>query len=454
MTVEQLLPLVNHAQNTVMQQHNLHINIIISHGSQLLNIHHNGAVTGKDYNPLAGLSQLSAHSGGQAVAHGSQATGGQELTGLAAVKELGSPHLVLSYVGYHDGIIIHQVRNLLNQLLGQNSCCVVFISKGMLLIHSNNMLAPFSNMTFKVVQRTNHQVQENRHGPTQIAEDRIVHRNIFVDFRFINLEMHDFSIGSKGAELAGDTVVEACAQGNQQIAFLHRHIGCVGAVHTHHAEEALVGGGNAAQAHERANYRNGAHLNNLAEKLALSGQGHAAANKEQRTLGIFNGLHYSHNLFLITGEFAAIAPQIDGFRIFIFKLRREYILSNIDYHRTGTTCSSDKKGLFNNPRQLLRLFYQIIMLGNRSGNTHNIGLLEGILTDIGIAHLTGKAHHRNGVHVRRSDTGNQICCARAGGSKAHAHLAGGSSVAISGVYCTLLMASQNMGKFSLVNCII
>ena len=176
----------------------------------------------------------------------------------------------------------------------------------MLLVHGDNMLAPFSDMTLKVIHGTNHQVQENGHGPTQIAEDRIVYRNILIDFCFINLEMHDFSIGSKGTQLAGNAVIKARTQGDKQIAFLHRHIGCVGAVHTHHAEEALIGGGNTAQAHEGANYRNRGHLYNLTEKLALTRKRHAAANKEQGALGIFNCFHCSHDFFLIAGKFAGI----------------------------------------------------------------------------------------------------------------------------------------------------
>ena len=54
---------------------------------------------------------------------------------------------------------------------------------------------------------------------------------------------------------AGDAIVKTGAEGDEQIALGHAHVGGVAAVHAGHADEVGVAGGEAAEGHEGADGR-------------------------------------------------------------------------------------------------------------------------------------------------------------------------------------------------------
>ncbi|RMU40910.1 hypothetical protein ALP29_201009 [Pseudomonas syringae pv. avii] len=89
------------------------------------------------------------------------------------------------------------------------------------------------------------------------------------------------------------------------------------------------------------------------------------------------------------------------------------------------------------------------VLHDRPGDTDHIGLLECVGAHQGARYLTGQNHHRNGVHIRRGDTGNGIGCTRAGRHQHHTRLAGGARIAVGHVRSRLLVTNKDMadGRF-------
>ena len=52
----------------------------------------------------------------------------------------------------------------------------------------------------------------------------------------VDVDVDDLGVGGEGRDLAGDPVVEAAAEGDQQVGLLHGGDGRVVAVHAGHAE--------------------------------------------------------------------------------------------------------------------------------------------------------------------------------------------------------------------------
>ena len=82
LAVNQVLPLADHAQSAVVEDHGDDGQAVVLHGAQLMAVHAEAAVTGNVDHPLVRVAHLGADGGAQAEAHGAEAAGGQELTGI------------------------------------------------------------------------------------------------------------------------------------------------------------------------------------------------------------------------------------------------------------------------------------------------------------------------------------------------------------------------------------
>ena len=85
-----------------------------------------------------------------------------------------------------------------------------------------------------------------------------------------------------------------------------------------------------------------------------------------------------------------------------------------------------------------------IVLGDGHGDIVDIHLLEGIPPEKGNAHIAGDRNDRDGIHVGRRDTGNQIRGARSGRREAHADFPRSPGVAVSRMGSALFVGGQDM----------
>ena len=76
-------------------------------------------------------------------------------------------------------------------------------------------------------------------------------RDVLADVGRVDVDVYDARVRREGGELAGHAVVEAYADGDEQIALGDRHVGGVCAVHPEHAQAERVRRGETAQAHQR-----------------------------------------------------------------------------------------------------------------------------------------------------------------------------------------------------------
>ncbi len=120
------------------------------------------------------------------------------------------------------------------------------------------------------------------------------------------------------------------------------------------------------------------------------------------------------------------------------------VFRQVNDDRTGTSGAGDVESLLDDAGQIVDILDQVIMLGNRSGNTDEVGLLEGIIANQSGGDLPGNDHHRDRIHVGVGDPGNRIGGTGTAGCDGDTDLAGRTRVTIGGMHCSLLMTGQDM----------
>src|SRR5215203_7542483 len=96
--VEELLPLADHPQVTVVQNGDLYVQPEVPYRGELLDVHLDAAVAGYDPDGVFRIGESHAHRCGQREAHRAEAATRDVAVGLGELEELGRPHLVLPHV--------------------------------------------------------------------------------------------------------------------------------------------------------------------------------------------------------------------------------------------------------------------------------------------------------------------------------------------------------------------
>ena len=81
-----------------------------------------------------------------------------------------------------------------------------------------------------------------------VADDRQMGDLVLVDLRRIDVDVDDLAVLGELADLAGDAIVEADAEGQQQVGLVDGVVGVDGAVHAEHLQAQEMLAGEAAQA--------------------------------------------------------------------------------------------------------------------------------------------------------------------------------------------------------------
>ena len=118
-----------------------HRDIVTGSCSNLVHVHTEAAVTCNVDDRLILAAHFSANRSAQAVSHGSQSAGSKESSRLTVFIILGSPHLVLSNLGYDHSVPAgHFIYSLDNERTGQY---VLVIAQRIHIFHTLNMSDPF-----------------------------------------------------------------------------------------------------------------------------------------------------------------------------------------------------------------------------------------------------------------------------------------------------------------------
>ena len=141
-----------------------------------------------------------------------------------------------------------------------------------------------------------------------------------------------------------------------------------------------------------------------------------------------------------------MSGTFNRFRLFgcIFAARCRYIFGDIYQHRSGSAGFCNVKCLAQRVCQNIDIFYNVTVFGDRHRHACDIDLLEGIFSQKRQRYITGNRYHRNGIHVRGRNAGNQIRRAGTAGRHTHTDFSGCTRIAICCMCSTLFMRCQHM----------
>jgi len=216
--------------------------------------------------------------------------------------------------------------------------------------------------------------------------------------------VNDSSVGRKGFQFACDPVIKTGTDANQQIRFLDSKVGISGSVHSEHIKREGVILVKCSQTHQGHRDRNIGLLGEFSEGLGGIAADDTAADIEDRTLGGVDGLGSTADLSGVAVFPDAIARQFNGLRRCCRDLGNLHVDGNINQHRAGSSCGSDIEGLADGLSQLIRIFDDYIMFGNRTRDAGGVGFLKGIIADQVCADLAGEGDNRHGIHHCSSQT--------------------------------------------------
>src|SRR4029077_11188927 len=278
-----------------------------------------------------------------------------------------------------------------------------------------------------------------------IADESGIGLHVLVDFRAVDLDVNLASFLGVGAQIAGDAVIKAHTDSDQEISFLNRVIDPSFAVHAHHAEIQRIVGREAANAKQRHRDWKVTGANELVEHAHRAGNHDAVTGKNQRALGAVE--KFDRALKLCWFVIDALA--------FGRKLRRGCfpveiaggllgVFGDIDQNRTGPAGICDHKGFTNGARNVFGARNHDVVFGDRHGDAGDVDFLKGVRAEQLAADLAGDANDWRRIEHSRSDAGDHVGCARAGGGHGNSHAAAGPRVAIGHVRGTLFVAHENV----------
>src|SRR5216683_246124 len=195
-----------------------------------------------------------------------------------------------------------------------------------------------------------------------------------------------FGLGREILDASGDAIIKARANCDQAIRVANRGVSAVRTVHPEHSEAQRIGGGERAKAHQRLAERNAEPTHQLSQFGCRARPLHTTADVEERLFTLLDRLDYA--------------------------------------------------------REVLDVLDEIVVLCARTRDAHDVGFLEGVVTDHRSRHLSGEDDHRRRVHVGVGNSSDGV--GRAGSRRYHHNTgtADEAGVALGHVGRALLMAYQ------------
>ncbi len=242
---KEILPLPDHAEKTVVENHDFDGEIAAHGGRKLLHHHLNAAVARDVNHEFVGLSSLRADGRRKTEAHHAQPAGRNETARVAIQAIQRRPHLVLADFGGDNRLAFGQLGNRFDHLLRLNLAVNCLIRQRLFRFPRRNLRLPIG-----VIPALDDFIQLHQHV-FDIADNRNIHLDCLADGGRINVNVNNRSVRRKHLQIAGHAVIETRADGDKQIAAGHGEVRVLRAVHAQHAEEARIIGRKRAQSHQR-----------------------------------------------------------------------------------------------------------------------------------------------------------------------------------------------------------
>ena len=132
------------------------------------------------------------------------------------------------------------------------------------------------------------------------------------------------------------------------------------------------------------------------------------------------------------------------------RLLLQGVLGDVDVDGSWASGPGDMEGLGEDPRQVVGVPDEVVVLRHRQRDAVDVDLLEGVLSEEGPGHVAGDRDHRDRVEEGCADSGHEVRGARTRGAHAHADPSGHAGVAIGGVGTALLVANEDVPQLRIV----
>ncbi len=256
--------------------------------------------------------------------------------------------------------------------------------------------------------------------------------------------MHDGGAGREGVEAARHAVVEAGAEGHDQVGALEGTDGRHGAVHAGHAEVVAIRVGERSAGGQRGDDGGVRDLDEVGEGVGGAGAHDAAAHVEHGGLGVGDRAGSRAHLLHVRLVRDAVAGQVDGGRPGEVHLRDLRGLGDVHEDRAGAAGAREVEGLGQARGDLRGIRDEERVLGDGHRRAHDVSFLEGVAADQGCADLTRDHDDRDRVHAGVAQGRQHVGSAGARRHDRAADLTGGQSVAFGGVARALLVTDKNV----------
>ena len=231
---------------------------------------------------------------------------------------------------------------------------------------------------------------------------------IFVEFGSIDIDVNDDGFLGEFGNFTSDAVVEADAEGEEEIALIDGVVGVDGAVHPEPFEGLRIVFWEAADAHESGGDGNTGGAGEFKEVGFGARSDDASADVEH---GAFCFLDEGENFVeggFCGGGWRKVARDIHLGRPRDLGGGFLDVLGDVDDDGTWAAGGGDMKGFGDYARDIARAHDEVAVFDDGESEAEDVGFLESATTNHSGGDLAGDGDHGHGVHERIGDAGDEI----------------------------------------------
>ena len=397
---KQFLPLTNHAQVAIVDDQDLHRDLLKHGRGQLAEGHLEAAVANHAPRGFASRHRR-ADRGGETETHGACAARGQPVAVLGREVELGRPHLVLTDVSGDDAVAATELVKAVEHVLGAQATLLLVLQR-VRLAPAGDVLPPVGRIA------GGNQRQEIFDDQTGVAGHRHIGADDLIELGHVDVDVELDRVLAELRELAGDAIIPTRTDRKDQVAVFDRLIGVRGAVHAEHAQVDGQILGHGAFAKQGVDHRRLEFFSELLDRPSGTRDHRAIADVQQRTLA----LGEQRGGLLEQIRRAAARNPVTRQAHFVDERRRAWtlgdVLGQVDQDRTWTAGGGDVPSFLHDPRNVGGVLDQVAVLDHRVGDPGDVGFLEGVLAQHRGDGLSAQDDHRDRIHERGQAAGNGI----------------------------------------------
>mmetsp|Transcript_21101 Transcript_21101/g.51973 ORF Transcript_21101/g.51973 Transcript_21101/m.51973 type:complete len:352 (-) Transcript_21101:159-1214(-) len=252
-------------------------------------------------------------------------------------------------------------------------------------------------------------------------------------------------LGRKVGHAARDAVVEARAQGEDEVGLLHGVVGAGRTVHAEHVQRERVELVKGAEALESCGHRDLRLDGELAHLVARPGANDARARVDEGPLRLGDELRGALDRLVRAHGDAVYGLGVHvGLGVWLhLECAGSYVLGQINEHGARAAGHGDLEGLVDAARKLLNGAYEHVPLGAGRGDAHRVALLEGVGANRTCRHLPTEDYHGSPILERVLHGRDEVGGAGPAGDEDHTGPSRHTREALGHVPCALLVAAEH-----------